>query len=97
MKLLIALITLLSISAYAGEADQITFSKDIRPIFSKSCTSCHGKFKTLPNILDYDVAFSLRFSIEDRVVKQRTMPYVGKITESERDLIGAWVQTGARK
>ena len=95
MKLTIIAILLFGSSAFA---EGITFTKDVRPIISRACTSCHSNSKTgLPNLLDYQTAFQLRDTIVQRVSVERSMPYSGRITESERDLIEQWVLTGAKK
>lgn len=71
-----------------------SFVDDVKPIFSKKCATCHSKVVGLPNLLDYSTAFSLRNEIQVRV-EERSMPHLGRITESERDVITQWVLTGA--
>ena len=94
MKYLITLLMLISTSAFA---EGVTYTNDIRPIFSKACSTCHnGKIEGLPNLLDYQMAFTLRGAILRKVVIERSMPHLGYISESERDLIKLWIQTGAK-
>lgn len=75
----------------------VSFQEDVRPIFSKRCASCHNAGSVLPNFLDYDVAYKNRKLIQSKVVDERTMPHAGYMSESERDLVDAWVRSGAKK
>lgn len=99
MKKTTLILTLFSSVTFAGgfNSKNVTFDKDIRPIFSKNCTKCHNGSNNLPNLLEYKVSFGLKDSILKRVSQERSMPYVGRITESERDLIEQWVESGAKK
>lgn len=100
MKFLSILILLFGTQVYAGElTGDLTFSENVRPLFAKNCSSCHGPANKLglPNLLVYETAFSLRSTILLKVVDERSMPHIGRITESERSLIELWIQTGAKE
>lgn len=74
----------------------ISYETKVKPIFSQSCASCHSGDNKLPNLMTYDGAFKYRFQIK-RKMNDRSMPHIGSIKESERDLVRAWVNEGAKK
>ena len=45
MKLLSRLAASLIVTCSAAAEDKILFNRDIRPIFNRSCTGCHGGVK----------------------------------------------------
>ncbi len=76
-------------------------------IVQARCVQCHSSnptddvFKTAPNGVKYDSpadVIRLKDKIMQRVVITKTMPQNNKtgITQEERDLIGAWIQQGAK-
>lgn len=69
-----------------------SYAEDVRPIMVKRCASCHTK-QGLPNLLEYKVAYSLRETIRRRV-RSREMPYIGRLTASERGTILQWTKVG---
>ena len=77
---------------------QITYRKDVRPIFSKSCASCHDSTSELPNLLDYDIAFALKDIIKEKLESGK-MPHSGMADFSthEKNLVIRWVEQGAKK
>ena len=77
-------------------ADGPSFDAEIRPVFKNRCAKCHNENNSLPNVLDYKTAYSLRKEIQSRVVLERSMPLYGNIKESERDLIKRWIDSGAK-
>jgi mono/diheme cytochrome c family protein len=74
-----------------------TYQKDILPIFTKNCSSCHNARSGLPNWLDYQVAFGKKDRIMERDVVKRTMPPPGMppLQESEVATIKKWLESGA--
>ena len=96
MKTLIA--SLMALSTYGFESDQVTISyeEQVKPVFSRSCAQCHSGNTVLPNLLVYENAYKYRFQIREKM-NDRSMPHVGILKESERDLIRNWVNQGARK
>ena len=56
--LLLSLVSTASM-AYADESARISFAKQIRPIFNKQCTACHGGVKQ---------AADISFAYKDQVV-----------------------------
>lgn len=77
--------------------DAISFTAEIKPVFQKNCNTCHAD-QSLPDVTNYNVAYGLRAEIVDRVYYNRSMPKHGPfLTESERELVKLWVDTGANK
>jgi hypothetical protein len=96
-----------SVAGAQGTAGTPTFSKDVAPIFYKSCTSCHRPGEVAPmSLLSYAAARPYARSIATRV-SQGTMPpwhadpahgeFVNArtLTASEKDTILKWVSAGA--
>ena len=96
-------------SAVAQDADTTpTFSKDIAPIFQRSCQSCHRPNSVAPmSFLTYQEVRPWARSIKNRVVLGEMPPYrydrhVGiqdlkddlRLSESEIDTIVRWVDEG---
>jgi mono/diheme cytochrome c family protein len=85
----------------------VTFSKDVAPIFNKSCAECHRPGEAAPfSTLSYKEVRPWAKSIKEKVAN-RTMPpwhadpHVGKfandrtLSQAEIDTIVAWVEGGA--
>src|ERR1700704_190514 len=86
-----------------------TFTKDVAPIFNKSCVECHRPTMFAPmSLTTFDDARPWARSIKTRVVS-RVMPPWGadpahgtfkndpRLSQSEIDTIAAWVDAGAPK
>src|SRR5258707_8941620 len=86
-----------------------TFSKDVAPIFNKSCVECHRPTMFAPmSLTTFDDARPWARSIKARVVAG-TMPPWGadtphgtfkndpRLSQKEIDTIAAWVDGGAPK
>ncbi len=103
---------LLALPAAALAADGApapTFSKDVAPIFNKSCVECHRPTMFAPmSLMTFDEARPWARSIKQRVVS-RVMPPWGadpahgtfkndpRLSQKEIDTIAAWVDAGAPK
>ncbi len=86
-----------------------TFSKDVAPIFFKSCVICHRDGEATPMPLtSYDTARPWARAIKKKVVAREMPPWFadrqyGKfsndpsLTQKEIDTITAWVDAGAPK
>ncbi len=85
---------------------QVSFS-EANMIIEKRCKSCHSLhptddvFKAPPNGVVYETPadiVKLKDKIMQRVVVTKTMPQNNKtnITEEERQMIGCWIQQGAK-
>ena len=94
--------------AHAADAP-VTFTKDVAPIFYKSCVECHRPTMFAPmSLITYDEARPYARSIKQRVVS-RVMPPWGadaphgvfkndpRLSEKEIATIVKWVDDGAAK
>lgn len=88
---------------------QVTFTKDVAPIFQRSCQSCHRPGQIAPmSLLTYEEARPWARSIRNKVVNREMPPWhidrnVGiskfkddpSLTDAEVKTIAAWVDAGA--
>ena len=95
----------------AGAADGTTptFSKDIAPIFYKSCVNCHRAGEATPFALtSYDTARPWARAIKKKVVAREMPPWFAdpqyghfsndpRLSQKDIDAITAWVDGGAPK
>src|SRR3954462_15297169 len=109
-KLVLAVLCALPAAAVAADGKTApTFTKDVAPIFNKSCVECHRPTMFAPmSLTTFDEARPWARSIKQRVVA-RVMPPWGadpahgtfkndpRLTEKEIDTIAAWVDGGALK
>jgi mono/diheme cytochrome c family protein len=97
------------LAAPSLRAQEVTFARDVAPIFFESCAECHRPNSFAPmSLLDYQTARRYAARIKDRV-EQRLMPpwhvdqTVGvqefenemSLTDDEIATIVAWVDAGA--
>ena len=76
----ISLATILSIPVLAGDADsgnhQVTFTKDVAPIFQRACQSCHHAGTSAPMpLMTYKEARPWARSIKERVARRDMPPW----------------------
>ena len=109
-KLIFAVLFALPAAAFAADGKPApTFSKDVAPIFNKSCVECHRPTMFAPmSLTAFDSSRPWAKSIKARVVAG-TMPPWGaetphgmfkndpRLTEAEIDTIVKWVDAGAPK
>ncbi|HRH67557.1 MAG TPA: hypothetical protein PLU53_14740, partial [Bacteroidia bacterium] len=106
----IALIALIIVTAPVSTSKKSTkpvaFSQ-VQPIFKKRCQSCHSAAPTdeVQTIAPGGVLFDTPEQIHKmserilvRAVQTKTMPQANKtgITDEERELIGSWIEQGAK-
>jgi mono/diheme cytochrome c family protein len=90
-------------------AKDVTFTKDVAPIFFKNCAECHRPGEAAPfSMLSYKDARPWARSIREQVVSREMPPWradahVGqfkndrRLTEAEIETITAWVDGGAKE
>ena len=102
-------LTLVLTTAGAAAASAQTFTKDIAPIFQKSCQSCHRPGQMAPmSLLTYQDVRPWARSIKQRVTEHQMPPWgidphVGiqsfkndpSLRDDEIQLIAKWVDAGA--
>ena len=98
-----------SIIANSGSAKDVTFNKDVAPIFYKNCAECHRSNDIAPMpLMTYKEARAWARSIKEKVVKREMPPWspdpkYGEFTNDHRlaqkdiDTIVAWVDQGAKE
>lgn len=103
------LLVSLSISSSAGSKSEVTFSKDIAPIFYKNCAYCHRPGEIAPmSLLTYKDARPWAKSIREKVVDGTMPPWHAdfrygsfkndrRLSKTESDTIIAWVDEGAKE
>ena len=113
----IALVSLIAAAVYALPAIQasgsgpaaknVTFNKEVAPIFYKSCAECHRPGEAAPfSVLSYKDVRPWAKSIKEKVVSRQMPPWhadphVGRwsndprLTQAQVDTISAWVDGGA--
>jgi hypothetical protein len=88
---------------------QVTFSKDVAPIFQKNCQSCHHQGTSAPmSLMTYSEARPWARSIKERVVRRDMPPWhldktVGirqykndrSLSDEDIETIARWVDNGA--
>jgi uncharacterized membrane protein len=90
----------------AKELPPVSFLQ-VQPIFQKRCINCHSSKPTddvnviAPNGIMFDTPDEIKKHADRilvRAVQTKTMPQGNKtgITEEERELIGAWIEQGAK-
>jgi mono/diheme cytochrome c family protein len=107
-------VTLLAVSAFSGgisaqsaRSAAPTFTKDVAPIFYKSCVSCHRPGDIAPmSLLTYEDARPYVTSIRSKVSSGTMPPWhaeapVGtfkndrRLSQQDKDTILAWASNGA--
>ena len=101
----VLLITMVTSCGYA----EVTYSRDVAPIFYQRCTACHHPDDIAPmSLLDYKSARPWAKAIRQAVLLKRMPPWfadrsVGHfsndptLSESERHTITEWVDQGAKE
>lgn len=96
-------------SASSTARKEVTFSKDVAPIFFKDCASCHRPNDIAPmSLLTFKEARPWARSIKEKVVTREMPPWspdpkIGEFSNDHRlsqkdiDTIVAWVDQGAKE
>src|SRR5436190_1981880 len=100
---------LLPVSRASETKANITFTKDVAPLFFKNCADCHRPGEAAPfSVLSYKDVRPWAKSIREKVAN-RTMPpwhadpHVGqwandrRLSQPEIDTVVAWVDGGAKE
>jgi hypothetical protein len=108
----VALLTACLINITSGKAENsanVTFSKDVAPIFYRNCTACHRPGEIAPmSLLTYKDARPWAKSIREKVANREMPPWLAdsqhgewlndrRISQEAIDTIVAWVNTGAKE
>ncbi|MBI1765439.1 MAG: thiol-disulfide isomerase [Acidobacteria bacterium] len=90
-------------------AKQVTFTKDVAPIFFKNCAQCHRPDDIAPfSVLSYKDVRPWAKSIKEQVANRQMPPWhadphfgqfenEARLTQAEIDTVTAWVDGGAKE
>jgi len=90
-------------------AKDVTFSKDVAPIFYRTCSECHRSGEVAPfSVMSYKEIRPWAKSIREKVISREMPPWHAdpkhgdfindrRLTQAEIDTITAWVDGGARE
>lgn len=77
--------------------NNLSYNKDIKPIFQNRCILCHNESVPERNWMDYKTAKKKKDKIKLRIENKTMPPYDNGITEKERREIIDWVNSGAKE
>ena len=92
-----------------SSAKNVTFNKDIAPIFFKSCAECHRPGESAPfSVLNYKDVRPWAKSIREKVANREMPPWHAdphtgewandrRLKQQEIDAITAWIDSGAKE
>jgi hypothetical protein len=92
-----------------AQQKEITFSRDVAPIFYEHCASCHRPDDIAPfSILDYEDVLPFKEAIKQKVSAREMPPWhadphygdfanVARLSQPEIDTIVKWVSQGAKQ
>ena len=101
--------SLLRVDRAGASAGEVTFNKDVAPIFFNKCTECHRPGEIAPmSLLTYNVARPWARAIREKVLNREMPPWHAdpshgefandrSLTRREIDTIAAWVDSGAKQ
>jgi mono/diheme cytochrome c family protein len=96
-------------SSGKAPAKQVTFTKDVAPIFFKNCAQCHRPDDIAPfSVLSYKDVRPWAKSIKEQVANRQMPPWhadphfgqfenEARMTQAEIDTVTAWVDGGAKE
>jgi len=107
MRLLLACLSLIALSAHDIITTNLTFTRDISRIFVRRCQGCHSSSNSIP-LSSYEEARPWAVSIKEQVLSRRMPPWGAvkgfghlspdnSLTQEEIMVIAAWVVGGAPK
>jgi len=106
---LIALAFGSSSSANSGNKKEVTFARDVAPIFYKNCAECHRAGEAAPmSLLSYKDVRPWAKSIKEKVVTKQMPPWHAdphygefsndrRLSQAQIETISAWVDQGAKE
>jgi len=114
LALIVAAIGLIGLAYTAGTTSasskkEVTFSKDVAPIFFKNCAQCHKPNDIAPmSLMSYKESRPWARSIKEKVVTREMPPWSpdpkhgefsndARLSQKEIDTIAAWVDGGAKE
>jgi uncharacterized membrane protein len=75
--------------------EDITFSKNVKPIIDNNCVSCHSTGGGQPPNLETYIGIRVEATSVKSEVVSKDMPIGGSLTNEEISAISCWVDAGA--
>jgi Copper type II ascorbate-dependent monooxygenase, C-terminal domain len=109
LLILLAAAAFVRIGQVGASAREVTFTRDIAPIFFNKCTECHRPGEIAPmSLLAYKEARPWSRSIREKVVTREMPPWHAdpshgefandrSLTQKEIDVIASWVDGGSKE
>jgi hypothetical protein len=103
------LVVLSTVSANSSPKKEVTFNRDVAPIFFKNCAECHRTNDIAPmSLMSYKDSRPWARSIKEKVISREMPPWSPdpkygeftndhRLTKNDIDTIVAWVDQGARE
>lgn len=103
--LLIAFVTILTTYACQSNSEEemnppdkcstnISYSGVIRPLIDQKCGNCHLDGSQAPDLTNYETIKANALKIKS-LTQSGVMPKDGSLTQSQKDAIACWVDSGA--
>jgi len=90
----LVLCTAVSLSAHKTVVSPFTYYRDVRPLFERSCASCHDSTGARPSLLRYDEAVAAYPEIERALLQQSRPGHGSQLTHVEFDRVMTWAAGG---
>ncbi|HTG14043.1 MAG TPA: cytochrome c [Blastocatellia bacterium] len=111
LPILIAVVGLIGLGSSSANSNnkEVTFSKDVAPIFFNNCAECHRPGEAAPmSLLSYKDARPWARSIKEKVATKQMPPWHAdphygqfsndrRLSQSQIDTISTWVDQGAKE
>jgi len=111
LPILIAVVGLIGFGSSSANSNnkEVTFSKDVAPIFFNNCAECHRPGEAAPmSLLSYKDARPWARSIKEKVATRQMPPWHAdphygtfsndrRLSQSQIDTISTWVDQGAKE
>ncbi|HYV03960.1 MAG TPA: cytochrome c, partial [Blastocatellia bacterium] len=103
------LVVLSTVSANSGPKKEVTFNRDVAPIFYKNCAECHRANDIAPmSLMSFKESRPWARSIKEKVISREMPPWSPdpkygefsndhRLAQKEIDTIVAWVDQGAKE
>ncbi len=77
------------------DCDDFSFATDIQPIIDSKCIQCHNGSVQTPDLRTYQGVKNNAAKVKD-LTAARIMPKQGSLSSQQIEMIGCWVEMGAK-
>jgi len=107
--MILALVTLSASHHSSAQSREVTFTRDVAPIFFKHCAACHQPEDIAPfSVVEYKDVLPWKQTIRQKVSAREMPPWhadprygdfanVARLTQPEIDTITSWIDQGAKE